>query len=154
MTPLQKLLISDGAFVTPAQVLESLTASQAQMRPDKVPHSLYEELWHTDFWQRLILSVIRNRPVIYPEHAAESWPDDNETLTDEAWHNLIERFLTGLEEATALSGSQRLEETAGDRTVREQLESIVAHNAYHFGRMVFLRQLLGLWPPPSGGDTW
>lgn len=154
MTPLQKLLISDGAFVTPAQVLESLSATQAKVRPSGAPHSLYEELWHTDFWQRLMLSVIRGAPVSYPEHAEQSWPDDNETLTDEAWHNLIERFLTGLEEATALSGSQRLEETAGDKTVREQLESIVAHNAYHFGRMVFLRQLLGLWPPPSGGDTW
>jgi len=39
-------------------------------------------------------------------------------------------------------------------TVREQLESLGAHNAYHFGRIVLLRQLKGLWPPPSGGDTW
>jgi hypothetical protein len=28
-------------------------------------------------------------------------------------------------------------------TVREQLESLGAHNAYHFGRIVLLRQLLG-----------
>ncbi len=124
------------------------------MRPPGAPHSLYEELWHTDFWQRLTLSVIEKRPIIFPEHAAESWPADNETLTDEVWHDLTQRFLNGLEEATELSGSQRLEESAGDRTVREQLESIVAHNAYHIGRMVFLRQLLGLWPPPPGGDTW
>jgi hypothetical protein len=39
-------------------------------------------------------------------------------------------------------------------TVREQLESLGAHNAYHFGRIVLLRQLLGLWPPPSGGFSW
>ena len=154
MTPLQKLLISDGAFATPAHILEALSAEQAKVRPPGAPHSLYEELWHTDFWQRLMLSVTEKRPIIFPQHAAESWPDDNETLTEEAWHNLTQRFLTSLEEATALSGSQRLEERAGDRTVREQLESIVVHNAYHFGRMVFLRQVMGLWPPPSGGDTW
>jgi len=39
-------------------------------------------------------------------------------------------------------------------TVREQLESFAAHNAYHFGRIVLLRQMLGSWPPPSGGLTW
>jgi hypothetical protein len=39
-------------------------------------------------------------------------------------------------------------------TAREQLENLGAHNAYHFGRIVLLRQLLGAWPPRSGGYTW
>ena len=38
-------------------------------------------------------------------------------------------------------------------TVREQLESLAAHNAYHFGRIVLMRQIAGAWPPASGGDT-
>lgn len=29
--------------------------------------------------------------------------------------------------------------------VREQLEFIAAHNAYHLGRIVLLRQLFGAW---------
>ena len=149
MTPLQKLLIADGAFVTPAHVLEPLSADQAKTRPPGAPHSLYEELWHTDFWQRLMLSVIRGEPVSYPEHAAESWPEDNESLTDETWNAFVQRFLTELNEAAKIAGSTELQEK-----VRDELESLTAHNAYHFGRMVFLRQLLGLWPPPSGGDTW
>ena len=33
-------------------------------------------------------------------------------------------------------------------TVREQLESLAAHNAYHFGRIVLLRQLRQAWPFP------
>ncbi len=36
----------------------------------------------------------------------------------------------------------------------EQLENLAAHNAYHFGRIVLLRRLLGIWPPASGGFTW
>ncbi len=149
MTPLQKLLISDGAFVTPAQVLESLSATQAKVRPSGAPHSLYEELWHTDFWQRLMLSVIRGEPVSYPEHAEQSWPEDNETLTRERWDSFVQQFLAELDEAARIAGSPETKDE-----VRDELESLVAHNAYHFGRMVFLRQLLGLWPPPSGGDTW
>ena len=124
------------------------------MRPPGAPHSLYEELWHTDFWQRFIVSAIQNQPMTNPEHAAESWPKDNDSLTEKTWQSLTEQFLKGLEKATALAGSARLEEKLGDRTVRDELETLVAHNAYHVGRMVLLRQLLGLWPPPSGGDTW
>lgn len=107
-----------------------------------------------NFWQHLILSVIRSEPVVYPERAAEGWPDDNDTLTEEAWRDLLSRFLVDLEEAAVLAGSQRLEEVSGDKTVREHLESLAGHNAYHVGRMVLLRQLLGFWPPPSAEDTW
>jgi hypothetical protein len=39
-------------------------------------------------------------------------------------------------------------------TVREQLESLTAHNAYHVGRIVLLRQINGSWPPAAGGFTW
>jgi hypothetical protein len=36
----------------------------------------------------------------------------------------------------------------------ELLSSVAVHNAYHFGRIVQLRQMLGIWPPPAGGDLW
>jgi hypothetical protein len=39
-------------------------------------------------------------------------------------------------------------------TIREQLESLGAHNAYQCGRIVLLGQLQGLWPPPCGGFSW
>jgi uncharacterized damage-inducible protein DinB len=65
VTHLQRLLISDGAFVTPAHALENLSANEAKARPCGAPHSIYEELWHMRFWQRLILSVIRGEPVTY-----------------------------------------------------------------------------------------
>ena len=149
MTPLQNLLVADGAFAVPAHILEALSSKEAKVRPLGAPHSLYEELWHTDFWQRLMLSVIRGEPVLYPEHAAESWPEDNESLTGEIWNAFVPRFLAELDEAAKIAGSPEPK-----NEVRDELESLVAHNAYHFGRMVFLRQLLELWPPPSGGDTW
>jgi hypothetical protein len=39
-------------------------------------------------------------------------------------------------------------------TIRDQLISLASHNAYHLGRIVVLRQLLGAWPPASGGFSW
>lgn len=113
MTYLQRLLISDGAFVAPANVLEDTVAEQAKVRPAGVPHSLYEELWHVDFWQHLILSVIHGEPVSYPKRAPEGWPDDNDTLTERAWRDFRSRFLLDLKEVAVLAGSQRLEEVVG-----------------------------------------
>jgi hypothetical protein len=39
-------------------------------------------------------------------------------------------------------------------SVRDQLISLAAHNAYHLGRIVVLRQLQQAWPPVSGGFSW
>ena len=36
-----------------------------------------------------------------------------------------------------------------DFTWRDALEFLSVHSAYHFGRVVLLRQLLGAWPPPK-----
>ncbi|GAC1419193.1 MAG: hypothetical protein NVSMB62_11680 [Acidobacteriaceae bacterium] len=38
--------------------------------------------------------------------------------------------------------------------VGDQLIPRAAHAAYHLGRVVLLRQMLGAWPPPAGGFTW
>jgi uncharacterized damage-inducible protein DinB len=32
--------------------------------------------------------------------------------------------------------------------------TIASHNSYHAGQVVFLRRMLGTWPPPSGGFSW
>jgi uncharacterized damage-inducible protein DinB len=42
-----------------------------------------------------------------------------------------------------------------DKTSRLRMfHTIASHTSYHIGQVVMLRQLLGKWPPPSGGLTW
>jgi hypothetical protein len=83
----------------------------------------------------------------------------------EYWGQLCERFLAGARRAAdaakdvaRLNVEVRCTSRPGEpvrvMTVREQLESLAAHNGYHFGRIVLLRQLLGAWPPPKGGFSW
>jgi hypothetical protein len=78
---------------------------------------------------------------------------------------LRQRFLDSLKQVAAISDDEaghdkqiRCPSRPGNpvriMTVREQLESLAAHNAYHFGRIVLLRQLRQAWPPPSGGFSW
>ena len=161
MHELGKSLIAESAYAAPAKILESLSAEAALAIPyPAIPHSIYAELWHTTLWQQISIDWVEDRPVPIPEHAADGFPAD----TTEPWDQLRNRFLAGATQAAAIAeDTSRLEvtvlcPTVGNphrtMTVREQLESLAAHNAYHLGRIVLLRQLLNLWPPPSGGYTW
>ncbi len=39
-------------------------------------------------------------------------------------------------------------------TVRDALVHVAQHNSHHLGQVILLRQLMALWPPPSGSWTW
>jgi hypothetical protein len=86
-------------------------------------------------------------------------------MEQESWAQLCSRFFAGVNKGAEAAGeTARLDEpvrcpsrpglATRVMTVREQLENMGAHNAYHLGRIVLLRQLLGIWPPKSGGFSW
>lgn len=164
MSELEDILISDSYAAPPSQILEGITDELAHRKPSAAPHSIYEELWHMVFWQQLMLDWIEGNETTYPASPADGFP----TVLDaerEYWGQLRDRFFQGIEQAAAfardatqLDRQIRCTSPAGDpvriRTVRDQLESLGAHNAYHLGRIVLLRQLLGAWPPASGGYRW
>jgi uncharacterized damage-inducible protein DinB len=164
MSELAELLVSDGAFARPAQILEGLTQELAHKVPAGAPHSIYEELWHVAFWQQVTLDWIAGVETPYPASPRDGFP----TLLDaekEYWEQLCERFLAGADRAAEAAGDparvnvdvrcpSRPGQPVRVMAVREQLENMAAHNAYHLGRIVLLRQLLGVWPPAGGGFTW
>lgn len=163
MNELSRALISNSAFAPPSNILQAIPAASALEKPSaagSAPHSIYDEIWHMAFWQDITLDWVQNKLTPYPVHAAAGFPADH----DEPWDALRDRFLAGTQNAAAIANdTERLDvsvlcprhnEPLRTMTVREQLESLAAHNGYHLGRIVLLRQLLGIWPPPDGGDTW
>jgi hypothetical protein len=156
MTDLPKLLTGEGAFVRVPHIFEGLSLEQVSKRPQGAPHSIFEELWHTRFWQDFLLERARGGRPQAPEHASGSWPETSRPESEADWQALVDAFMRGLETARDMArGPDRLEAELGEaRSVRSALENLSVHNAYHLGRVVLLRQLMGLWPPPSGGDTW
>jgi uncharacterized damage-inducible protein DinB len=161
---LEQVLIGDSAHTPGAIILEGLTDEFARRAMAGAPRSIYEELWHVGFWQQVTLDWVHGIETPYPVHATDGFPTSADKEA-ENWNQLRQRFLATSRDAaaTALDASRLdLEVRCPSRpglsvrimTVREQLESLGAHNAYHFGRIVLLRQLLGLWPPPSGGFSW
>jgi uncharacterized damage-inducible protein DinB len=166
MNELARALIGSSAFAPAKSILQAVSESSAHEKPaaaaGAAPRSIYEEVWHMAFWQEISLDWVQGKPTPYPVHASEGFPVD----ASEPWDDLRERFLAGTQNAAAIANdTERLDvlvacptnperNRPADMTVREQLESLAAHNAYHLGRVVLLRQLLGIWPPPDGGDSW
>jgi uncharacterized damage-inducible protein DinB len=164
MSELEQVLIGDSAHTPPAQILDGLTSEAAHKRVPGAPRTIYEELWHIAFWQQVTLDWIRGIETAYPVHASDGFPTA-EQARHESWDELRHRFhATNKQAGDASLNSARLDVPVRcpsrpgmptrTMTVREQLESLGAHNAYHFGRIVLLRQMQGLWPPPSGGFSW
>ena len=164
MSELALALNGDSAAAPPSHILENLSEELAHRRLPGAPHTIYAELWHLAFWQQITLDWVSGVETPCPEHASLGFPSDGQTA-QESFTELRRRFLEGaIRAAAAADDAAQLEQPircpspAGKptrvMTVREQLESLAAHNAYHLGRIVLLRQMLGSWPPPSGGFTW
>jgi uncharacterized damage-inducible protein DinB len=164
MTELEQLLSGDGAAAPPAFILEGLTAEQAHHSVAGSPRTIYQELWHITFWQQISHDWIGGIETPYPEHADQGFPTEAD-VARETWKALLDRFFRGNQQAAAsarnlacldlpIRCTSRPGHPVRVMTVREQLENLAAHNAYHFGRIVLLRQILGAWPPPSGGFSW
>jgi uncharacterized damage-inducible protein DinB len=164
MNELEQVLIGDSAHTPPAIILEGLTSETAHAAIAGAPRNIYEELWHIAFWQQITLDWIRGIETAYPVHASDGFPTADDAAREDL-EQLRQRFFsTNREAAEAALDTSRLDvevrcpsrpgQPVRIMTVREQLESLGAHNAYHFGRIVLLRQLQGLWPPLSGGFSW
>lgn len=164
MNELTRALTADSAHAAPAHILEGIEDGLAHLQTAGAPHSIYQELWHITFWQQVTLDWVQGRETPAPLHNDLSFPTP-EQASAETWTALCQRFFAGNAQAGLHAGAAdslereiRCPSPPGlpvrTMTVRDQLISLAAHNAYHFGRIVLLRQLGGAWPPASGGFTW
>ncbi|SFS07384.1 DinB superfamily protein [Granulicella pectinivorans] len=164
MNELVRALVGDSAAAPPSHILEGIDRHLVDAMVVGAPHTIYEELWHVTFWQQISLDWFAGRETPVPEHASGGFPTAQDRA-GESWDALCSRFFVGLEQAAVVAGDEagldatiRCPSPAGKpvrvMTVRDQTISLVAHNTYHLGRVVLLRQMLGSWPPASGGFTW
>ena len=164
MKELERALTGDSAFASPEHILEGLSDNLVHRPVPGAPHTIYAELWHIVYWQQIALDWAAGVETPAPTHASEGFPDCHQTA-EEPWPDLHARFLITLASAAALTRDSavlaRVVQCPSPpglptraMTVEDQLISLTAHNAYHLGRIVLLRQLASAWPPPSGGFTW
>ncbi len=144
------LYLGGPANVSWERALEGLTAGDAARIPASLPHSVAQVVAHVQFWQAHLLEAIAGRNPPVPEHAAGSWPPPHE------WAALRQAFLRDAAKLRAHARDPGFAATPDGegRPYAALLTNYAGHSLYHLGQVVTLRQALGLWPPPGGGDTW
>ena len=147
-------LFLTGEFAPREYIFGGLTLEQVGARPAGAPHSIYEELWHAAEWQRLTLD--RDEAALERWERREQFPPRPAPENEAAWRELAGSFLADSVRAVRLSQNEvwlEADETEAlpGFTWRNALEHLAVHNAYHMGKIVLLRQLLGIWSPPPDG---
>ncbi len=135
-------LFVDGEFMSRARLLSGLTLDQIRQRAKGASHSIYEELWHLVVWQRMVVER--------DEQAGEQWADfpQQPPASRRSWDELVQAYLDGARKAVEW-GTKLETEVGPGETMADALQCLAVHNAYHFGKIVALRQAMGAWPPPT-----
>jgi uncharacterized damage-inducible protein DinB len=147
-----------GAHVEARISLEELDWKMAGTHPGGVEHSIFQLVNHMIYWQEWLVKWLGGEDPTIPEHASGSWPGSPGPASREEWGRVVERFGTLVDQLSRQSREDDLfsmRVSVGTRKSRlEMLHTVASHNSYHLGQVVILRQMLGAWPPPSGGLTW
>lgn len=149
---LPRLYRGGQAYVGVEASLSDLTAAQAGTRPDGLPHSVAGLLAHINWWLVWMLEVVETgQAAPYPAHAADTWPE----VGAADWERLKQEFYMLLARVDTHTSRPDLQSPVNhDETLGELLADFALHTAHHFGQIITVRQLIGAWPPASGGDTW
>lgn len=147
-------LSGKGSHVATKDLFAGLDREAAGARPEGAPHSIYQLLNHMSYWQDWVVKWLDGGNPPIPKHAAGGWPGTPAPASQKEWQRAVRTFRTGLAKLDRQSRQADLLTVRGKHTRLGMLEAIASHNSYHAGQVVALRQILGAWPPPSGGLTW
>ncbi|HEX6811648.1 MAG TPA: DinB family protein [Planctomycetota bacterium] len=137
--------------------LEGIDAARAGQLVGRSPHSIFQVLRHMQYWLDITLQRLDGRPQ-RPAAAALGWASPAAPREGE-WADAVAMFDARLQALAARIRDPKLDLTTivqpdSGVSAREEILMIQGHNSYHLGQIVVLRQELGCWPPPRGGDTW
>jgi hypothetical protein len=150
----RRALSGKGAHVGTKDVFSGLDWKAAGSKPRGASHSAYELLKHMGFWQDWVVAWLQGESPATPRHASGSWPQEPGPASRGDWDEAVRAFRRGLQALERACRGADLSPCRGRRSRLEMIHAIAAHNSYHAGQVAFLRQILGQWPPPSGGLTW
>jgi uncharacterized damage-inducible protein DinB len=160
-----ELLDGEGAHANTLACVEDVPLEIAGRRDRNFPHSIWQLVFHMNYWMDYELRRIRGEKPAYPAHASESWPGSAAPASEEEWRQAIIQFRDFLAELKRLADSspEVLAEEVGathpdhmkrSSSVLAVLWQTAVHNSYHIGQVAMLRRVFGVWPPKGGGDSW
>jgi uncharacterized damage-inducible protein DinB len=159
-----ELLHGKGAHARSISCVDGIPFELAPVRVEGHGHSVWDLVWHVNYWMDYEVRRIWRESPTYPENASLSWPPWPPRDRSQ-WAEEVERFralLGTLEELARSSDADLARPVPGLHESHEGVASTllsvlwqtVVHNSYHLGQIVLIRERLGIWPPEEGSDTW
>ena len=145
-------LAGKGAHVDFDGAIKNFPPDLRGVKPEKVPHTGWQLLEHIRISQADILDFCVNpkyKELKWPE---EYWPASAAPPDEAAWEQSIAGYRRDIKAMQDLVSDaerdlhSRISHGDGQTLFREAL-LVIDHNSYHLGQLVFVRQLLGIWPP-------
>ena len=139
--------------------LEGMAPRQAGARVGAAPHTIFQILNHMVYWQDITLARLLGDTPERPTSSLLGWQARPEPEDASDWEASVACLAEGLRSIERLLVDPELDlgrvvDEERGTTAREEILSIQAHNGYHLGQIVTLRQQQNVWPPPRGGDAW
>jgi len=135
------------AHATFDQAIRNFPLDRAGIRPPGLPHSAWELLEHMRIAQNDILRFSQSADYVSPPFPEGYWPASPAPPSAAQWTASIRRFRKDLAEFEALildpTRNLRRRFPWGDgQTLLREAMLIVAHNSYHLGQLMLVRQLV------------
>jgi hypothetical protein len=148
---LVKSLRGGQAFASFEKALSGVTPELINMRPSGTLHSVYEELEHMRIAQQDLLYYAFDEgwePRPWPEGF---WPVPGFEASWGDWEAAVRGFMGDLGKAVELVENPEIgllsviPGSVNEFTYLREITIIIEHNAYHLGKIVDIRKVLGDW---------
>jgi hypothetical protein len=139
------------AFASFEKALSGVTPELINMRPSEALHSVYEELEHMRIAQQDLLYYAFDEgwePRPWPEGF---WPVPGFEASWGDWEAAVRGFMGDLGKAVELVENPEIgllsviPGSVNEFTYLREITIIIEHNAYHLGKIVDIRKVLGDW---------
>jgi hypothetical protein len=148
---LLEFLQKGSAHLSLKEAISGIDVNNRHLRVPNSPTTIWEELEHMRLAQKDILGYTLEPSWQSPPWPAGYWPEKNDEFNNNQWDNTINSFFTDLDKIIGLVKDESIDLTNkiphGEwRTYLREILLIIDHNAYHLGKIVHLRRLLGDFP--------
>ena len=135
-------------------VKDAMTGIRVENRNKTIGKSIttiWEELEHMRLAQEDILHYTLDATWTSPPWPEGYWPEKGINLSDDQWDDTVTFFLKDLRQIVDLVNEKQIDLTekiphGGWHTYLREILLVIDHNAYHLGKIVHMRRLLGDLP--------
>jgi uncharacterized damage-inducible protein DinB len=141
-----------------SDALKELTAEQANWRPEgEHVNTIWENVHHVIFYKERLLKRMTGEESDYPEGLTNDDTFAVGVTSEENWQESLTRLKSvhhGIRARIAGWKEEDYEYVFPNRTqpLSRWVNSLITHDAYHTGQIIFIRKLQGSWPSQRSFD--